>query len=98
MNKLNERIELENKKNNLRAETLFRIKTGQFTELYPLVENLDLTINEIEEIIACWRMMGEQDLIFLYSLVLRIRDLERIKAADQYLKHLKQEQAAKLGK
>ena len=98
MNKLNERIELENKKNNLRAETLFRIKTGQFTELYPLVENLDLTINEIEEIIACWRMMGEQDLIFLYGLVLRIRDLERIKAADQYLKHLKQEQAAKLGK
>ncbi len=98
MNKLNERIELENKKNNLRAETLFRIKTGQFTELYPLVENLDLTINEIEEIIACWRMTGEQDLIFLYGLVLRIRDLERIKAADQYLKHLKQEQATKLGK
>ena len=43
-------------------------------------------------------MTGEQDLIFLYGLVLRIRDLERIKAADQYLKHLKQEQAAKLGK
>lgn len=98
MSKLNEKKELENKKDHLRTEILFRIKTGHFTELYPLIENLDLTINEIENIIVCWHMEGRKDLLFLYGLVLRIKDKEQIKAADQYLKKQKQAAETKLGR
>ena len=42
-------------------------------------------IKEIEEIFACWRMEGEQSLLFLYGIILRTRDLEQIQIADKYL-------------
>ena len=67
-------------------EILFRIKTGNFKEgLYPLIKNIILTEKEIEEIFACWRMEGEQSLLFLYGIILRTRDLEQIQIADKYL-------------
>ncbi|CDF11742.1 unknown [Mycoplasma sp. CAG:776] len=80
------RTELQKEKTELRNEILFRIKTGNFKEgLYPLIKNIILTEKEIEEIFACWRMEGEQSLLFLYGIILRTRDLEQIQIADKYL-------------
>ena len=80
------RTELQKEKTELRNEILFRIKTGNFKEgLYPLIKNIILTDKEIEEIFACWRMEGEQSLLFLYGIILRTRDLEQIQIADKYL-------------
>ena len=80
------RTELQKEKTELRNEILFRIKTGNFEEgLYPLIKNIILTEKEIEEIFACWRMEGEQSLLFLYGIILRTRDLEQIQIADKYL-------------
>ena len=80
------RTELQKEKTELRNEILFRIKTGNFKEgLYPLIKNIILTEKEIEEIFACWRMKGEQSLLFLYGIILRTRDLEQIQIADKYL-------------
>lgn len=80
------RTELQKEKKELRNEILFRIKTGNFKEgLYPLIKNIILTEKEIEEIFACWRMEGEQSLLFLYGIILRTRDLEQIQIADKYL-------------
>lgn len=81
------RTELQKEKTELRNEILFRIKTGSFKNegLYSLVKNIDLTEKEIEEIFACWRMEGEQSLLFLYGIILRTRDLEQIQIADKYL-------------
>ena len=78
------RTELQKEKTELRNEILF--KTGNFKEgLYPLIKNIILTEKEIEEIFACWRMEGEQSLLFLYGIILRTRDLEQIQIADKYL-------------
>ena len=80
------RTELQKEKTELRNEILFGIKTGNFKEgLYPLIKNIILTEKEIEEIFACWRMEGEQSLLFLYGIILRTRDLEQIQIADKYL-------------
>ncbi len=80
------RTELQKEKTELRNEILFRIKTGNFKEgLYPLIKNIILTEKEIEEIFDCWRMEGEQSLLFLYGIILRTRDLEQIQIADKYL-------------
>ena len=76
---------LERKKE-LREEILFRIKTGDLPNgLYPLVKNITLTKEELDEIFACWRMDNRQNLLFLYGLVLRTMDMDQIKLADVYL-------------
>lgn len=81
------RTELQKGKEELRNEILFRIKTGSFKNegLYSLIKNIDLTEKEIEEIFACWRIEGEQSLLFLYGIILRTKDLNQIQIADEYL-------------
>lgn len=81
------RAELQKGKEELRNEILFRIKTGSFKNegLYSLIKNINLTEKEIEEIFTCWRIEGEQSLLFLYGIILRTKDLNQIQIADEYL-------------
>ena len=83
-------------KEKLRNEILLRIKTGDFKEgLYPLVKNITLTSEELENIINCWKSQSYQSLVFLYEIVLRTNDLEKIKEADNYLFRLFKEKEEK---
>ena len=83
---------LERKKE-LREEILCRIKTGDLPNgLYPLVKNITLTKEELDEIFACWRMDNRQMLLFLYGLILRTMDLEQVKLADTYLLNMKKKE------
>ena len=90
----------QSKKEELRNEILMRIKTGDFKEgLYPLINNITLTKEEVYEILVCWKKSNNQTLLFLYELLLITNDLEQIKKADEYLKalRLKEEGNLQLG-
>ena len=81
------------RKKELREEILYRIKTGDLPNgLYPLLKNITLTNEEVDAIFTCWHKDNRQNLLFLYGLILRTRDLEQVKLADTYLMNRKKEE------
>ncbi len=73
-------------KEELRQEKLRRIKTGNFdTGLYPLINNITLTEEELEDIFINWWLNGLEHLINVYGLALKNFDFEQIKIIDQMI-------------
>lgn len=86
------KIEGENYKNMLKEEALFRIKTGNFTSLLPLVQSLTLSKKDIQDIFSCWLISGYSNFIFLYGYGLKNQDETFILKVDEYLNNLRKQE------
>lgn len=85
-------MEGENYKRMLEEEALFRIKTGDFTELFPLVHSLTLSKKDVQDILSCWLISGYGNYIFLYGYGLKNHDDKFILEADKYLNRLRKQE------
>lgn len=86
------KIEGENYEKMLEEEATFRIKTGKFRELFPLVQSLTLSKKDVQDILFCWLATGNNNLIFLYGYGLKNCDEKFILEADEYLKNLRKQE------
>lgn len=86
------KIEGENYKRMLEEEVLFRIKTGKFRELFPLVQSLTLSKKDVQDIFSCWLVSGYRNYIFLYGYGLKNHDEKFILEADKYLNQLRMQE------
>lgn len=87
---------LQAQKQALRKEALFRIRTGNFESLFPLVENIYLTSRELDSIFKCWQIEGRRIFLILYSWALKNHDLEKIQEADCILQKMREKEESRL--
>ena len=74
-------IYLAAEKEKLKQEILFRIRNGNFENLYLLIRNINLTTSDIDAIISFWRE-NHEELLYIYYNALMWGDLNQIKLAD----------------
>lgn len=96
MPKFENPIYLRAQKQALREEALFRIRTGNFEALYPLVEKIELTPQELESIFKCWQIDNRRLFIILYSNALKTHNLAEIQDADHFLQKMHEKEESRL--